>query len=73
MAKRIANGILYVLLIGAFMVGGMVWFSLLTCGLLYVSVISALLIVWSFILGFISEGGGSDRKEDGVSKDEDNA
>lgn len=64
MTKRIINGILYVLLIGALMVGGLVWFSLLMCGLLYVSVISALLIVWSFILGFISEGGGSDHETD---------
>ncbi|MEK5395983.1 hypothetical protein [Paenibacillus sp. FSL K6-2859] len=64
MISRIINGILYVLLIGALMVGGLVWFSLLTCGLWYISVIVALLIVWAFILGYLSEGGGGNREQD---------
>ncbi|MNN79487.1 hypothetical protein D3C81_1961390 [compost metagenome] len=61
--KRLINGVIYVLLIGALILGGLVWWSLLTLGLWYVTVVSALLLAWAFTLGFLSEGGGSDRED----------
>lgn len=73
MAKRIINGLLYVLLIGALMLGGFVWITLLTGGPWYMTVVFAIMALAAFSLGYSAEGGGSDRKEDGVNKDENNA
>jgi membrane protein implicated in regulation of membrane protease activity len=68
MSKRIINGLLYVLLIGALMVGGFVWITLLTGGPWYMTVIFAIMALAAFSLGYSAEGGGSDR-----NKDENNA
>ncbi|ETT64914.1 hypothetical protein BSK66_07840 [Paenibacillus odorifer] len=64
MTKRIINGILYVLLIGALMVGGFVWITLLTGGPWYMTVIFAIMALAAFSLGYSAEGGGSDRSKD---------
>ncbi|WP_449600332.1 hypothetical protein [Paenibacillus sp. Marseille-Q9583] len=70
MAKCIINGLLYVLLIGALMVGGFVWVALLTGGPWYMTVIFAVMALAAFSLGYLAEGGGSNRKEDRVKTDE---
>lgn len=64
MTKRIINGLLYVLLIGALMIGGFVWITLLTGGPWYMTVIFAIMALVAFSLGYSAEGGGSDHETD---------
>lgn len=65
--KRVCNGILYTLLVGALLIGGITWLALISSGPWYVQILYAILAGLAFASGFAVKEGGADLED----KDED--
>lgn len=64
MFKRIINGIFYVSLLGALMLGVAMWLALVSAGPWYSRALFVVLALAAFSLGYNSEGGGEHREAD---------